>query len=420
MKKIVAVLLVLMLLAAHIPTAFAAGSASFSGPGTVRAGDTITLTFSAGGGIYGGSGSVSYDASQLTLQGYSAAIGGSWAVEFSGNRFVFYDNSMSSPISGGAAIFRVTFVVNSNLPVGTTITVSANGITLSDGSQDMGVGSRSYTATLAAPLSGNCNLKSLTVSNAQVTPAFSPDTTSYSASVPFSVSSLTMSAVAEDANAKVSVNNPTLTPGGTTTVSVTVTAENGATKTYSIRVKREQDPNYVPSGNADLKELSVQGYELSPIFSANVTQYYVWLPYETDTVTLSAAADDSKATVQIADVGMLTAGKGTPITVTVTAENKTQKIYTVTAVRAPALEDTEQFLNAQPTEPTVPETTAPVETTQQTQPITEATQPQPQSQPTGEPESAVLLMVLLSVACLSAGALIGIGVKKLTDRKKSN
>ena len=29
-----------------------------SGPSVVRAGDTITLSFSAGGGIYGGSGSV--------------------------------------------------------------------------------------------------------------------------------------------------------------------------------------------------------------------------------------------------------------------------------------------------------------------------------------------------------------------------
>ena len=280
MKKIVAVLLVLMLLAAHIPTAFAAGSASFSGPGTVRAGDTITLTFSAGGGIYGGSGSVSYDASQLTLQGFSAAIGGNWGVEFGGNRFVFYDNTLKNPISGSAAIFRATFVVNSSLAAGTNITVSVNGITLSDGSQDIGIGSRSYTATIAAPLSGNCHLKSMTVSNAQISPAFSPEVTSYSASVPFSVAKLTMAATAEDEKAKVSVNNPTLAPGGTTTVSVTVTAENGATKTYSIRVKREQDPNYVPSANANLSQLTVQDYQLSPIFSTSVTQYYVWLPYE--------------------------------------------------------------------------------------------------------------------------------------------
>ena len=58
MKKIFAILLVLTLLLAVSVQAWAAGSASFSGPDVVRAGDTITLTFSAGGGIYGGNGSV--------------------------------------------------------------------------------------------------------------------------------------------------------------------------------------------------------------------------------------------------------------------------------------------------------------------------------------------------------------------------
>ena len=104
MKKIFSLILVLAVLLCLAPTAFAAGSAYWGGPKTVRAGDTISLTFYAGGGIYGGSGTVSYDSSLLTLKGYSSAIGGSWAVEFGGNRFVFYDNSMSSPISGSAAL----------------------------------------------------------------------------------------------------------------------------------------------------------------------------------------------------------------------------------------------------------------------------------------------------------------------------
>lgn len=417
MKKILSVLLVLLILAAHIPTAFAAGSASISGPGEVRAGDTITLTFSAGGGILGGSGNVSYDASQLTLQSYSAAIGGSWAVEFGGNHFVFYDNSMKNPISGSSAIFRATFVVNKSLPAGTAISVSVNGITLSDGSQDIGMGSRSYSATIAPPLSGNCHLKSLTVSNAQISPAFSPETTSYSASVPFSVSKLTMAASAEDAKATVSVSNPSLTPGGSTNVTITVTAENGATKTYTIRVKREQDPNYVPSGNNNLSQITVEEYQLSPIFSAGVTQYYVWLPYETDTISLSATAEDPKATVEIAQVGTLSAGKGNNIAITVTAENKTQKIYTVTAVRAPAHDKTQDFLNAQPTEPVPTETTVPVETTQP-QPATAPAPTQPQAPAQTEKPNNPLLIILIGIGCIAAGALVGIVIKSYIDSKK--
>ena len=114
-KKILVLILAAVLAVSLVPCAYAAGSASLSGPGTVRAGDTITVTFYAGGGIYGGSGSLSYDAGQLTLEGHSVHIGGNWAVEFSGDRFVFYDNSMNSPIEGSSKIFSVTFKVNGNL-----------------------------------------------------------------------------------------------------------------------------------------------------------------------------------------------------------------------------------------------------------------------------------------------------------------
>ena len=124
MKKIFSLLVALTLLLTTVPTVFAAGSAGWSGPDVVRAGDTITLTFYAGGGIYGGSGTVTYDPAILTLQGYTQSIGGSWALEWGGNNFVFYDNSMTSPITGSSSIFQATFVVNANAPVGAQITVS--------------------------------------------------------------------------------------------------------------------------------------------------------------------------------------------------------------------------------------------------------------------------------------------------------
>ena len=77
MKKFLALMTVIFLLAVMTTTAYAAGSVSWKGPDTVRAGDTITLTFSAGGGIYGGQGSVSFDSSQLTFKKFESVIGGS-------------------------------------------------------------------------------------------------------------------------------------------------------------------------------------------------------------------------------------------------------------------------------------------------------------------------------------------------------
>ena len=412
MKKFLVCLLALMLLATQIPAVLAAGSASVKGPGTVRAGDTIAITFSAGGGIYGGSGSVSFDESQLTLKDYSASVGGDWKVEFSGNKFVFYDNSMASPISGSKAIFKATFSVSKDLQPGTNISVSVNNIKLSDGSSDTSLGSKTYSSTIAPPLSGNCNLASLTVSNAAISPAFSADTTSYTASVPYSTDTLKVSAEAADSDAAVTVKNTKLTAGSTTTVSITVKAANGTTKTYSIKVKRAQDPNYTPSSNTNLKQLEVKDFQLSPAFSPDVKQYYVWLPYEVDTLTLEADAADKKAEVKIGEGAALTAGKGNDIAVTVIAEDGTQQIYTVTAVRAPAPADTEAFLNPQPTAPTV-------EPTDPTEAPTEPTEPVYTTPIDVQPDyTQIATTVCVGLVCLLLGIALGFGMKKLSDKKK--
>lgn len=399
MKKIFSVILVLAALFCMVIPASAAGSAYWGGPKTVRAGDTISLTFYAGGGIYGGSGTVSYDSSVLTLKGFSAAIGGSWAVEFGGSRFVFYDNSMASPISGSAAIFKATFVVNSSVAPGTNISVSASGVTLSDGQQDFGAGSPTYSATIAPPLSDNCNLSAMTVSGATISPAFSPSTTKYSAKVPFTTSSIGVSATAEHSSAKVSVSNPGLTAGATTTVKVTVTAENGAQKTYSISVAREQDPNYVPSNNANLSALSAEGYAISPAFQKDVTQYYVWLPYEADAITLSAEKEDGKASYSIGKYEELIPGEGTDIPVTVTAEDGTEKVYTVTVVRAPAHDKVEQYISGErETEPTEPET-------EPTQPETEPapTEPVVEEDPPKTTDKKILVLTGILGIVVGAG-----------------
>ena len=419
MKKIICILLAFALVASLAPAAFAAGSAWMSGPSVVRAGDVITVTFYAGGGIFGGSGSVSYDASQLTLQGYSQAVGGSWAVEFNGNNFVFYDNSMASPINDGTAIFTAAFQVNGGVAPGTGVTVTASGVTLSDGQADMGVGSPGYSVTVAEPLSDNCNLATLNVSNANISPAFSAGVTEYSASVPYETSALSVTATAEHPGAQVSIGDTYLSEAATTPVKVTVTAETGATKTYTIYVSRPRDPNYVESDNCNLSDLKVEGAALSPVFAADVMKYYVWLPYEAETVTVGATAEDGKASVTVDNSLPLEPGKGTDIPVTVTAENGTQKVYIVTAVRAPASEDVERYLNC-PHE-TEPEPTEPV-----TEPVTESTQPpteetEPVVKPVEEPEKnydglwwLFVLAAVVGAALGAAGMLLWMQLKKET------
>lgn len=428
MKKTVSLLTALLLcLWLILPMAVSAASAtaSLTGPGTVRAGDTITLTFKLNGsGLYGVSGTLSYDANQLTLTGTKQKIASPWMVEFNGNNMVAYDNNLSAPISDSKDLFTVSFQVK-NVAAGTAITVSYTNVIASDGSADANIGTVSYRVTVAEPLSANNALGSLTVNNATISPAFNANTTSYTVEVPFSVSKLNVQATAADSKAKVSISSPNLTPDGYTNVTITVTAENGSQKIYIIKVHREKDPNYVASGNNDLSEITVEGFLLSPVFSSDVTEYVVWLPYETESVKVSGKASDGKASVQVVGGDDLLAGQDNPVKVICTAENGEVKEYTVIVKRAAAHDGSvdippEETEATDPTEET--EVTEPTEGTEATDPVeeTEATdsvEPEPTDAEGTELSDAPggipwWLLLIVGFVCLGVGFACGSIVEK--------
>lgn len=423
MKKIILAICVVILILGTLAVSVSAApaTATLTGPGTVRAGDSITLTFNLNGsGLYGAQGVLSYDKNQLELTGTSQKIGNGWAVEFGDNTFVAYDNNLAKPINSNTALFTVSFKVKSSVAVGTTVKVSYTEVAATDGSSESSIGTVTYSATIAAPASTDNNLKSLTVTNATISPAFSADTTSYTAEVPFSVSKLDVKAEANDSKAKVSVNSPNLTPGSTTKVTVTVTAENGSTKTYTISVKREQDPNYVASDNNDLSDITVDGFLLSPGFSADTTEYLIWLPYETDSINLSGIVADSKASVTVEGGDNLVAGADNIIKVICTAEDGTQKVYTIVAKRAPARDGSTEPTDP-PVEPTDPVETEPTEPGDK--PSDPTTAPTDPTEPTKAPDPIVVertgkiptvVLILTGFVCLIAGVAIGffIGKKK--------
>lgn len=404
MKKIISILTVCILclvLLTPFTVSAASASASLTGPGTVRAGDTITLSFKVNGsGIYGASGTLSYDSSQVTLSETTQKIASPWAVEFNGNNFVAYDNNLSNPINSNTTLFTVTFKVKSSVAVGTNIKISYTDVKATDGNADANVGTVSYSKTVAAPLSTDNKLASLNVSNATISPAFNASTTNYTASVPFDVSKLNVTAKAADSKATVSVNSPTLTPNGTSYVTITVTAENGSTKTYTISVKRAQDPNYKASGENKLSGISVEGFLLSPAFNTDTTQYVVWLPYETNSIKISGSAKDSKASVNVEGGNNLAAGQDNPVKVICTAENGDKKVYTVIVKRAAAHDGSVEEL---PDEPAEPET-------EPTDPPAVETQPNADAEPAGGLDWWWLIVV--GVGALALGFVGGFVLKK--------
>jgi len=117
----------------------------------------------------------------------------------------------------------------------------------------------------------------------------------------------TVDAVPTDENAIVAVNGDTgLTISGTSNITVTVSAEDGTEKTYTVSV-------YAQSGNTDLAQLTLNG---------NVVEdaQYVNVAPNTNAVSVVATAADSHSTVDVVGASGLHAGDNA-ISIAVTAEN---------------------------------------------------------------------------------------------------
>ena len=104
----------------------------------------------------------------------------------------------------------------------------------------------------AAPVgdgSPNNKLSSLSAEGYSLTPSFGKDTESYNLIVNTSVSSIQINAAAADSKASVSGAGSIPLNGSTTDIAITVTAENGSARTYTIHVVK-QDGGPVSSGSS--------------------------------------------------------------------------------------------------------------------------------------------------------------------------
>ena len=151
-------------------------------------------------------------------------------------------------------------------------------------------------------LGGNNNLQSLSVSPVSLAPTFAAGTTNYTVDVATSVTSVTVTARAQDAGASVSINGqpqpsllvPLNGAGANTTISIVVTAPNGSQKPYIVTVNRA-----APGGNNNLQSLSVSQGSLSPTFNPSTRSYTVNVADTVERITVAAQAQDAGATVSI-------------------------------------------------------------------------------------------------------------------------
>ena len=133
------------------------------------------------------------------------------------------------------------------------------------------------TATVNVVASSDATLSALAISQGALTPTFIAGTTSYTARVANSVSSVIVTPTAHQANATITVNGTAVTSGsasspialsvGSNTITVVVTAQNGSTTgTYAITITRAAN-----SATALASSQNPSTFGQSVTFTATVT-----------------------------------------------------------------------------------------------------------------------------------------------------
>lgn len=336
MKKSINKISLLLISFFLFPAIFHAGSigANFSGNGNYKPGDTVSLNIYVGscsgcgatdangqptGKINMFGGFVNYDSSCLAYQSITGHNGWSAQLNSANNKIAVADYSLNAGVSN-SSIATITFKALKDCKT----TVSMSGTSASDTAGNVSVGFSGKSIVIYTPSSNN-NLSSLTVTPGGIN--FNGGT-NYQTSVGASTTSVTVSAAAQDAKAKISGAGSYNLSYGDNNINVVVTAENGAKKTYTIKVNRKDDR----SSNNNLASLNVSNGKLNPGFSKGNTKYSMEVPFETSKLKISATAEDQKSTVSISNPDLV-AEETTTVSVKVTAENGSSKTYTISVKR---------------------------------------------------------------------------------------
>lgn len=206
----------------------------------------------------------------------------------------------------------------------TTITVNVNAATFDEEPINT-----TYTINVVVkpPKSSNNNLNNLSV-NGTLLNGFSSSKTSYDLGTTTS-GSINITATAEDGKSSISGTGNKNLNYGKNTFNVVVTAENGSKKTYTITITRPDNRNT----DNTLSSLSASPLDLK--FNKNTTNYSFNVEHSVKSITINAKANNGKASVSGTGTKTLNDYVNT-FNVIVTAENGSQRTYTIKVIRKDA------------------------------------------------------------------------------------
>ena len=174
------------------------------------------------------------------------------------------------------------------------------------------------------------NLYSLNASVGTFDTAFDKDVTVYTLTVPYDTKEVILSGSLEDTLSTVDgLFKYELTEDKTTAI-ITVTAEDGSTKVYTVYIIKEKPPVvptpvvYYYSSNNYLKTLEAKGYEIK--FDRDTLVYELSVKNDVKSLDITAIAEDSRSRVEITGNENFKTGKNTVI-ISVKAENGDVREY---------------------------------------------------------------------------------------------
>ena len=336
LNKIMFIILALMFMLVLMTIKSDAASLSIStSKSSVSPGGTFTVTVS----VSGGAGKVST----------SVSNGSGGKTEFLDNSSYSFTctagSSGSVTISASGSIADYNTETESNKSASKTVKIvqpSTNtGGNSSSGSSNGTNNKKPTTSTpkpVETPKSTDSTLSELAIKEGKITPEFKKDVKEYSLTIPYEISEANVTATANDSKAKVAIEGNKDLKEGENTVKVLVTAEDGTSTTYTIKVTRKRVPIALKTlvikyqnENGELIETP-----LNPAFNFATLQYTLQdLEYWVEKLNIEAIPNIEGATVDIKGADALQTGENT-ITITVkiaeenTPEGKEPKEETIT------------------------------------------------------------------------------------------
>lgn len=332
MKKL-SLLLILLL-----PFCVKAGTISLSGTKTVSPGETITLPVivSSSNKITGAQATVVVSSDDFEV--LMAKTTSSYDIRKGTNNFMVYTSDSGKYIPNKGTAAKLYVKAKSTATPGNEATLTLKNVILStiqnDIPDDETCANYTVTLTVGAVKSTNNNLSTLTIEGYSIT--FDKDTLNYSINVNAPGSALKVNATPEDETATVKVSSPTLVEG-TNKVTVTVTAESGAKKVYTITVT-VPTKEAAKNTNANLKTLEVKGYTIN--FNPDKTEYLLTVENNVKTVEIVSTLENPDSTQKVTGPNELRDGENI-YEIEVTDTDGNSKTYRVTVNRKEAEKECE-------------------------------------------------------------------------------